>query len=695
MKTIDPALASPISRLAATRRAISGIERLESRIAPAFVATLAGSVATLTGTDAGETLTISNNGSNLLEHDRFVAGDPGFNSALDFDTTIAGDQTLAAGTATSSLIIHLGGGDDFLSFSGSVAPSTVFCGPGNDVVGGGNFVDQIFGGPGHDFIDSNVSNDIVDGGDGNDAFQWDPGDGSDKLDGNAGADTLIFNGSAGAEIYSLFSSDGHLRLTRNLGNIVMDVGTVETVLLSALGGTDSVTVGDVSGTDLRQLTIRVGASGIPDGALDTINVNGTSLDDDIRVRLTEAAIEIAGLSALIRLEGFDVTDGLNVSGELGVDNVFATTAARAKMVVTTEGEFESSAPSAFQFATPASLDAGKNPTAIATGNLFGAGGDFVVVNAKSNSVTIISRSLAEPLQLSTGGKAPRSVVLGDFNEDGRLDIAVTNSGSANVSVLLNNGDGTFAAPALFATGKQPGKMQAADVNGDGFEDLVMITARNQLSILPGTGTGAFGAPTALNTGGVKPVDFLFKDFNDDGVSDIAIAHAGSNNVTILQANADLSFNPTPIRLRVGIGATALAVGDFNGDGKADLAVSHSVSRFVSVLINASLGGGVQFFGQTKVAHLGRHAAAGIAVADLDRDGRDDIVVANSASGSISAFINAGAAVFRAPIRVDLDNTPPRKTSALVVGDFNGDGRPDIAAANAGTGDISVIVSLRG
>ncbi len=134
------------------------------------------------------------------------------------------------------------------------------------------------------------------------------------------------------------------------------------------------------------------------------------------------------------------TDQLTVNGGLGVDNVFGSSAALAKLVVTLSGEAASNAPGGVAFATPASYDAGKSPASVVSGNLFGKGAvvsnDFVVADAKTNSIL--------------------SVVLADFNGDSHLDIAVTNRGSGNVTIFLNAGDGTFAAPALFPTTKTPG-----------------------------------------------------------------------------------------------------------------------------------------------------------------------------------------------------------------------------------------------
>jgi hypothetical protein len=292
--------------------------------------------------------------------------------------------------------------------------------------------------------------------------------------------------------------------------------------------------------------------------------------------------------------------------------------------------------------------------------------------------------------MSTGGKTPRGVALQDFNGDGLLDIAVTNSGSANVSILLNAGDGSFAA-GMVPTTKTPGVLRVGDVTGDSKFDLVMLSAGNTVTILPGNGDGTFGAATKLATGGVGPSDLALADFNGDGRLDIAVANAGSSNIGLLRANADFSF-AQPVRTRVGVKPTALTAADFDGDGRADLAVVHGVSRFVSLLLNADPTTAV-FASQLKLSYPGKNAPTALTSGDLDGDGHADLIIGNTAAGSVSVLLNVGAATFRPALTIDLDNTPPRKISALVVGDFNSDGFLDLATANPGTGDVTVLTRI--
>ena len=117
-------------------------------------------------------------------------------------------------------------------------------------------------------------------------FQWDPGDGSDVVEGQDGTDTLLFNGSAGDENFEVSANGGRVLFTRNLGNIVMDLDDVEKIDFNALGGADTITVNDLSGTDVTEVNVDLagtigGTAG--DGAADTVTVNGTNGDDIIDV----------------------------------------------------------------------------------------------------------------------------------------------------------------------------------------------------------------------------------------------------------------------------------------------------------------------------------------------------------------------------------------------------------------------------
>jgi hypothetical protein len=174
--------------------------------------------------------------------------------------------------------------------------------------------------------------------------------------------------------------------------------------------------------------------------------------------------------------------------------------------------------------------------------------------------------------------------VGDFNGDGKLDLAVTNVLFSSVSVLLGNGDGTFGAATNYGAGFTPLSVAVGDFNGDGKLDLAVANASdNTVSVLLGNGTGGFGA--AINyavASGPRSVEV--GDFNGDGKLDLVVANRDSNSVSVLLGNGDGTFGAAT-NYTVGADPVSVAVGDFNGDGALDLAVPNAFSNNVSVLLD--------------------------------------------------------------------------------------------------------------
>src|SRR6266852_2860168 len=174
------------------------------------------------------------------------------------------------------------------------------------------------------------------------------------------------------------------------------------------------------------------------------------------------------------------------------------------------------------------------------------------------------------------GTNPVSVAIGDFNGDGKLDLAVANSSSRSntVSVLLGNGDGSFQPQTTFATGSTPTSVAIGDFNGDGKLDLAVANANSaNVSVLLGNGDGSFQAQTTFATGFI-PESVAIGDFNGDGKLDLAVANGGDNNVSVLLGNGDGSFQ-AQTTFATGTNPQSVAIGDFNGDGERDLAVANN------------------------------------------------------------------------------------------------------------------------
>ncbi len=247
-----------------------------------------------------------------------------------FDRLNPAPFSLDIGTC-EQLVLNAGGGNDSFSATGNLAALiqiTVDGGAGDDTLLGSNGVDLLLGGDNNDFIDGQQGNDVALMGAGDDTFQWDPGDGSDTVEGQNGADALLFNGSAGSEIFEASANGARVRFTRNLGNIVMDLDDIETLNLNALGGTDSVIVNDLTGTDLTSANVSLagtigGTAG--DAAADIVTVNATGGGDQLTVTGTGTAATVSGLPVAVAITTAEAAnDRLIVNALGGNDNLQAT-----------------------------------------------------------------------------------------------------------------------------------------------------------------------------------------------------------------------------------------------------------------------------------------------------------------------------------------------------------------------------------
>jgi hypothetical protein len=340
--------------------------------------------------------------------------------------------------------------------------------------------------------------------------------------------------------------------------------------------------------------------------------------------------------------------------------------------------------SANGFQTPVTYAAGTNPHGVVVSDFNGDGkADIALANTGSNSVSVLlgnGNGTFNGAQNYTAGTAPASVAIGDFNGDGKVDLAVSNAGGNNVSVLLGNGDGTFQPAANYAAGAGPSAVTAGDFNGDGKVDLAISNAGgNNVSVLLGNGDGTF-QPAANYAVGAAPSAVAIGDFNGDGKVDLAVSNAGGNSMSVLSGNGDGTFQ-SAVNYAVGAGPSAVAIGDFNGDGKVDLAVSNAGGNSVSVL----LGNGDGTF-RSAVTYAAGNAPSAIVAGDFNGDNRTDLAVTNASTNSVNVLTGNGDGTFTAPVSATASLQPV----SLAVGDFNGDGRADLAVAIAGSNSVSVL-----
>ena len=223
-----------------------------------------------------------------------------------FDRVTPAPFSIDIGT-TEKLVVNMNGGDDTFSATGNLAALislTVDGGGGNDTILGGNGADFLFGGDGNDFIDGNQGNDVAFLGAGDDIFQWDPGDGADVVEGQAGTDTMLFNGSGANEIFELSANGERAPFHAQRRQHRHGHQRRRAYHLKALGGTDTVTVNDLSRHGChaggRRSRWRIGGTA-GDGAADTVVVNGTNGGDTIDIVGAGSRVSVVGGPARVNV----------------------------------------------------------------------------------------------------------------------------------------------------------------------------------------------------------------------------------------------------------------------------------------------------------------------------------------------------------------------------------------------------------
>ena len=276
----------------------------------------------------------------------------GGNGAEQFTTTANGTRvrfdrlnpapfSIDIGTS-ETLVLNANGGDDSFSATGNLAALiaiTVDGGAGNDNLLGSNGIDVLLGGAGNDFADGQQSNDVALLGAGDDTFQWDPGDGSDVIEGQDGRDTMAFNGNAANELMEASANGGRVRFTRNVANIVMDLDNVESIVAKSFGGADTLTVNDLSGTDVTNVVSDLAlAGGADDVAADNVIVNATNGDDVASIAGSGSTAQVTGLSTVVSVSGASAaTDRLTVNALAGDDVIDASGVAAGSVLLTLSG----------------------------------------------------------------------------------------------------------------------------------------------------------------------------------------------------------------------------------------------------------------------------------------------------------------------------------------------------------------------
>ena len=367
---------------------------------------------------------------------------------------------------------------------------------------------------------------------------------------------------------------------------------------------------------------------------------------------------------------------------------------------------------------------GSGPVSLAVGDVNGDGKpDLLVANQCSNRnnsnsctglLTVLLGSgdgkFQAAVSYASGGASPSSIVLADINGDEKPDVLISNQCArldgdcaGNISVLLGKGDGSFPAAINYGSGGQtPYSVAVADVNGDGKPDVVVANqcassdcTNGTVGVLFGKGNSTFGRVVSYESGGYQASWVAVADVSGDGRPDLLVANqcASSNNcangtIGVLLQNADGSFQTAVSYPSGGYYAYSLGVSDVNGDGKPDLVVANQCatnSSCANGIVGVLLGNGDGTFQPALAFSSGGKFAFSVAIADVNGDGKPDLLIANEyastanqSTGTVAVLLGNGDGTFQPAVTY---GSGGQYFYTVAIADVNGDGRPDLLLAN--------------
>ena len=324
--------------------------------------------------------------------------------------------------------------------------------------------------------------------------------------------------------------------------------------------------------------------------------------------------------------------------------------------------------------------------------------DIIVANHGTDNVGVLLNVGGDLLFTSqtiysTGlHSGPQSVLMVDVNNDSKLDIIVANEGSGSVGVFLNIGNGSFTSQAIYSTayGSHSYSVATADVNSDNKPDIVVANyGTNNVGVLLNMGNGIFSVQTTYSTGpNSQPCSVITVDVNGDSKLDIIVTNSNGNNVGVFfnMGNGTLS-NQTIYSTGSGSGSRSLSTADMNGDSKPDIIVGNSGTDNLCVFLN--LGDGTFAIQTTYPTGYGSSPQS-VTTADVDLDGKPDIIVANYGTNIVDILVNLGNGMFTSPMLYSTNGSS--YPGSVATADINGDNKPDIIVANSYTDNVGVLLN---